>query len=146
MSFWELVLTICTIASSALSYIGTSSHYVAVSSGTAAAVTSWVSYSDLLRKIELYNKTVRSINELLWYWKSLDDVERANIETINKLIETGEAILASERQAWITAEKKNVDKEIEGESESASSNTNKTSVRGAHGTLRQKRARVAPLS
>ena len=146
MSFWELVLTICTIASSALSYIGTSSHYVAVSSGTAAAVTSWVSYSDLMRKIELYNKTVRSINELIWYWKSLDDVERANIETINKLIETGEAILASERQAWITAEKKNVDKEIEGESESASSNTNKTSVRGAHGTLRQKRARVAPLS
>jgi hypothetical protein len=145
MSFWELVLTICTIASSALSYIGTSSHYVAVSSGTAAAVTSWVSYSDLLRKIELYNKTVRSINELIWYWKSLDDVERANIETITKLIETGEAILASERQTWITPEK-NADKEVEGESESASSNTNKTSVRGALGTLLQKRARVTPLS
>jgi hypothetical protein len=78
--------------------------------------------------------------------RSLDDVERANIETITKLIETGEVILASERQAWITAEKKNADKEIEGESESASSNTNKTSVSGAHGTLRQKRARVAPLS
>ena len=145
MNFWELVLTICTIASSALSYTGTSSHYVAVSSGTAAAVTSWVSYSDLLRKIELYNKTVRSINELIWYWKSLDDVERANIETITKLIETGEAILASERQTWIIPEK-NADKEVEGESESASSNTNKTSVRGALGTLLQKRARVTPLS
>jgi len=98
------------------------------------------------QRCSTYFSNARSICEPTSAFISLDDVERANIETITKLIETGEAIMASERQAWITAEKKNVDKEIEGESESASSNTNKTSVSGAHGTLRQKRARVAPLS
>ena len=139
MSFWELILSICTIASSVLSYIGTTSHFVAVSSGTAAAVTSWVSYNDLLRKIELYSNVVRAINDLIWWWKSLDDIERANTVTINKLIETGEQILAAERLAWVAA--KQDDKGTEEGSGSEAGGLSKTSVRGRE-SLR--RSRVTP--
>ena len=105
--FWELVLTCCTVASATLSYLDSTSHYVAVSSSVAAAVTSWLSHVELSRRIERYSNTVRSINDLLWWWESIDDVERANTMNITKLIETGESVLATERLTWIAAARKN---------------------------------------
>ena len=94
---------LCTIASATLSYGGTSAHWVAVSSAAAAAVTSWMSHDELTRRIERYSNAVRAINDLVWWWKSLDDAERANTAQISRLIENGEAILATERLAWIAA-------------------------------------------
>eukprot|EP00937_MAST-01D_sp_MAST-1D-sp2_P004274 g4274.t1 len=103
---WEVVLTACTIASATLSYAGSTAQWVAVSTAIATAVTSWVSYDDLARRIERYSNAVRAVDDLIWWWKSLDDAERANTLYISKLIETGEAILAAERLAWIAAAKK----------------------------------------
>lgn len=105
--FWELILTCCTVASATLSYLDSTSHYVAVSSSVAAAVTSWLSHVELSRRIERYSNTVRSINDLVWWWESFDDVERANAMNITKLIETGESVLATERLTWIAAARKN---------------------------------------
>ena len=39
-------------------------------------------------------------------WKSLDDIERSNVEFISRLIEDGEAIISNERLAWLTAARK----------------------------------------
>ena len=36
----------------------------------------------------------------MWWWKSLDDIERSNVEFISRLIEDGEAIISNERLAW----------------------------------------------
>ena len=88
-------------------------HWVAVSSATAAAVTSWVSHDELARRIELHSNAVRSIDDLIWWWRSLDDAERANHACITKLIETGESILATERISWIAAAK-GEDKDADG--------------------------------
>ena len=96
----------CTIASATLSYAGNTAHWVAVSSAVAAAVTSWMSHDELSKRIERYSSAVRAINDLIWWWKSLDDAERANTAHITKLIETGESILATERLAWIAAARK----------------------------------------
>jgi hypothetical protein len=101
--FWEIVLTCCTVASATLSYLDGTSGYVAISSSVAAAVTSWLSHAELVRRIERYSKSVRAIDDLLWWWKSLDDAERAGIANITKLIETGEKILSAERLAWMAA-------------------------------------------
>ena len=38
--------------------------------------------------------------------KSLDDIERSNVEFISRLIEDGEAIISNERLAWLTAARK----------------------------------------
>jgi hypothetical protein len=111
--FWELILTVCAVASSTLSYLGSMAHWVAVSSATAAAVTSWVSHDELARRIELHSNAVRSIDDLIWWWRSLDDAERANHACITKLIETGESILATERISWIAAAK-GEDKDADG--------------------------------
>ena len=42
----------------------------------------------------------------MWWWKSLDDIERSNVEFISRLIEDGEAIISNERLAWLTAARK----------------------------------------
>jgi hypothetical protein len=50
---------------------------------------------------------VRSINNLVWWWTSIDDVERSNATNMTKLIETGESILSTEWLTWIAAARKN---------------------------------------
>jgi len=65
---------------------------------------------------------VRSINELVSWWKSLDDVDHASAENITRLIEMGENIINSERQSWLTAtsseDKKNAKEDDKQEEES----------------------------
>ena len=53
-----------------------------------------------------YTTAVRSLERLMWWWKSLDDIERSNVEFISRLIEDGEAIISNERLAWLTAARK----------------------------------------
>ena len=101
--FWEFVLTACTVASASLSYIRSTASYVAISSAVAAAVTSWKSHDELTRRTERYSNAVRDINDLVWWWKSLDDPERANTSYIARLVETGESILGTEQRAWSAA-------------------------------------------
>ena len=134
---WELILTCCTVASATLSYLDDTSHYVAVSSSVAAAVTSWLSHVELTRRIERYSNTVRSINDLIWWWESLDDAERANTANITKLIETGESVLATERLAWIAAARKN---------DEAAADDDKGQARDAPGdpSTQGRRSKVAP--
>lgn len=132
--FWELILTICTVASASLSYAGSSAaSYVAVSSATAAAVTSWGSFDELAKRIERYSNAVRGINELVWWWKSLTDSERALNANITKLIEHGESLLSTERLAWLAA----VQRDQDGKPEPGSNDKRERSQTGG-------RARVAP--
>merc|ERR1719352_659386 len=69
----------------------------------AGAVQSWMSHDELVRCIERYSNLVRAIDDLIWWWMSLEDVERANTSNITTLIKTGESIIATERLAWMTA-------------------------------------------
>ena len=49
---------------------------------------------------------LHSIERLQWWWRSLDDIERASATNISLLVESGEAIISAERLAWLTAFKK----------------------------------------
>eukprot|EP00964_Phaeocystis_antarctica_P124116 scaffold87806_cov63-Phaeocystis_antarctica.AAC.5 len=66
----------------------------------AGAVVSWSEFSETERKIERYTRAVRSIKKVLSWWDVLTDVEKAGADNITTLIETGESIIADERQAW----------------------------------------------
>ena len=61
---------------------------------------SWSEFSETERKIERYTRAVRSIKKVLSWWDVLTDVEKAGADNIATLIETGESIIADERQAW----------------------------------------------
>ena len=43
---------------------------------------------------------MRSVKKVLSWWDVLTDVEKAGADNIATLIETGESIIADERQAW----------------------------------------------
>ena len=82
------------------------SAYVVVATSLAAGITSWNAHDDLSRRVSRYTNAVRSIERLLWWWQSLDDIERASASNIALLVESGEAIISAERLAWITAFKR----------------------------------------
>jgi len=103
LCFWEVVVTLATVSSAVLAYVDDVRSFAAVAAAVGAAVTSWGAHTDYSARIERYTGTVRSINKLVAWWKSLDDVERASPTQISLLVETGESIISSERQAWLMA-------------------------------------------
>ena len=90
---------LCTSSSAVLSYLDLASWVIGVTS-LAGAVVSWSEFSETARKIERYTRAVRSIKKVLSWWDVLTDVEKAGADNIATLIETGESIIADERQAW----------------------------------------------
>ena len=90
---------LCTASSAVLSYLDLASWVIGVTS-LAGAVVSWSEFSETERKIERYTRAVRSVKKVLSWWDVLTDVEKAGAGNIATLIETGESIIADERQAW----------------------------------------------
>lgn len=90
---------LCTASSAVLSYLDLASWVIGVTS-LAGAVVSWSEFSETERKIERYTRAVRSVKKVLSWWDVLTDVEKAGADNIATLIETGESIVADERQAW----------------------------------------------
>ena len=82
------------------------SAYVVVATSLAAGITSWNAHDDLSRRVSRYTNAVRSIERLLWWWQSLDEIDRSSTSNIARLVESGEAIISAERLAWLTAFKK----------------------------------------
>lgn len=76
--------------------------WVVVVTSAGGAVTAWVEFADLARKIERYTTAVRSLDKLLTWWVSLGEVEKASTMTISRLISTGESIISEERLAWVS--------------------------------------------
>ena len=59
----------------------------------------WGEFSDVASKTERYSRAVGALNDLLDWWTSLSDVEKASREAAEKLTRTAEGILADER-SW----------------------------------------------
>lgn len=93
-----LLLT-CTIATAVLSRYGLAPYVVTITS-LAAAVTSWSEFADLRRKMERYNRAIRTLRKLLSFWMSLTEVEKASTEAISHLVMMGESAIADERLGW----------------------------------------------
>merc|ERR1712146_153216 len=86
-------------ASSTLAYLDLAAKVVFVTSA-AAAFTSWAEFSDSSRKVERYNRAIRSLKKLRAFWDVLSDVEKAATENITTLVLTSESIMSDERSAW----------------------------------------------
>jgi len=95
----RMTLVMVTATSTILSYLE-KSPYVIVVTTLGGTIISWTEFSETAKKIERYARAIRSLKILLFWWDVLTDVEKAGTDTISKLIETGESIIADERQAW----------------------------------------------
>ena len=77
-----------------------------VLTSAASALTTWIEFSDITRKVERYSNAVNSLNTLLGLWKVQSQVQKASRHSISALITSGESILSDERLAWMLTAKK----------------------------------------
>jgi hypothetical protein len=82
---------------------------VVIITGFAGAVTSWQEFADVSRKTERYTRAMFQLQNMLSWWKSLSEVERASKEIISQLIHTSEGIISEERVAWVSTASKQVE-------------------------------------
>ena len=66
----------------------------------AAALTSWQEYTDVGRKTERYTRSVQGLRDLLDWWRSLGEVEKASKTVISQLVNGTESIINAEQTAW----------------------------------------------
>jgi hypothetical protein len=68
------------------------SNYVSISASVAAAITSWMEYSNTATKIGRYNGTASGIESLILWWSSLPEVEKSIVTRIDALVCRGEQV------------------------------------------------------
>ena len=100
---------------------------VVIITGFAGAVTSWQEFADVSRKTERYTRAMFQLQNMLSWWKSLSEVERASKEIISQLIHTSEGIISEERVAWVSTASKQV------EENGSSSSPSKKSIKARRG-------------
>ena len=98
-TIWQMLTFVCTTAGAVLAYSG-QSQYVAIISATATAISSWMAFERLQERLQRYTTTVRSLENLLSWWASLNDISKAAEPNITRLVQDGERIVTSERLAW----------------------------------------------
>ena len=67
----------------------------------AAGVTAWIEYSGVSAKMTRYTNDVIGLQNLLLWWDSISDVEKASASTINHLVETTESLILMEVSARV---------------------------------------------
>ena len=96
---------------------------MAIFTAAATGVTSWSEFSESQRKMERYSGAVGSLQDLLTWWNSLDEVHRASKEAIGRLIHGAEAAINLEQIAWTSSGQQKSDAQQEGNAQSKSSST-----------------------
>ena len=97
----KVLLLLCALASTLLSHYQLAVYVIAITS-SAAALTSWQEYTDASSKTERYTRAAFELQNVLSWWKSLSEVEKANTSIIAQLIHSAEGIISEERLAWMS--------------------------------------------
>ena len=77
-------------------------------------------FSDLQAKTERYTRAANTLTDLLDWWASLGEVEKASKAVINHLVKTTEEIVSEELLAWTStgsAKDKEKEEEVDEDSE-----------------------------
>lgn len=72
----------------------------AVVSVTTASITAYLEFLGTNSKISRYSSTVHSLQELVYWWQTLPQIDRSVISNIDHLVLTCEELLQREQQAW----------------------------------------------
>ena len=106
---WKTILIVAVVllsvaASSLARYQFVS--LVVMATAASSAVTSWSEFSDLESKSERYTRAISALKNLLDWWKSLTEVQKASRESIGHLVLTSEGIIGEEQIGWTSVAKK----------------------------------------
>lgn len=97
----KLFVILCSITVTTLAYLRLDRWVISITTA-ASLVVSWSEFVDLARKAERYTLAVQGLKNLLSWWSTLSEVEKASKEMIARLIEAGESIISDERNAWLS--------------------------------------------
>ena len=109
----RLVVVLFSVAASALARYKLVA-LVVVATAASSAPTSWIEFTDMASKAERYTQTVSGLKNLLNWWASLTEVQKASRESIGKLIITSENIITQEQTGWTSIMSKNDSSSING--------------------------------
>ena len=79
---------------------------VVMATSASSAITSWDEFADLESKSERYTRAISGLRNLLDWWKSLTEVQKASRESIGHLVLTSEGIIGEEQIGWTSVAKK----------------------------------------
>mmetsp|Transcript_46060 Transcript_46060/g.108560 ORF Transcript_46060/g.108560 Transcript_46060/m.108560 type:complete len:91 (-) Transcript_46060:11-283(-) len=82
-----------------------------------AAVTGWMEFTSVAEKLSRYNSALVAFRNLLLWWNSLTQVEKASLAVVNNLVGTAENIICNEVNAWAAVQAEGKKEEGEGEEE-----------------------------
>jgi hypothetical protein len=110
--------------------------FITIVSGAVVSLVSWAEFSEAPSKVERYTKSITSLKNLLCWWDSLGDVQKATKDAIGKLVITSETIISEEQLAWTSSSSKqggpdSSKDEAAAEDESESSRGKRDSTKGA---------------
>ena len=103
-SFFKFLIVLLSVAGSALARYQMVSIVVAVTAAS-TALTSWVEFADMSSKAKRYSRVITGLKNLLDWWNSLTEVQKASRERIGQLITTSEGLIAEEQIGWMSMSK-----------------------------------------
>merc|ERR1711933_552091 len=104
------VLTfMCTTLSSVVAYVG-EDVMVALLTTLASVIVAWSEFVGVGRKISRYSGAITSLKETLTWWDSLNEVEKASMINIPRLVLEVETIITNEHLAWKSTSSSEKDK------------------------------------
>ena len=65
-----------------------------------AAITAYLEFSGTNSKIGRYSFTVHRLQELVYWWQTLRQIDRSAVPNIDRLVLTAEELLQKEQHAW----------------------------------------------
>ena len=65
-----------------------------------ACITAYLEFSGTNSKISRYSFTVHALQELIYWWQTLPQIDRSVVANIDRLVLTCEELLQREQQAW----------------------------------------------
>ena len=76
---------------------------VAIVTSVTTSVAAWLEFHSTAQKVSRYNGIIVSLSNILLWWDSMGDVDKASPTNIDLLVQMGEATLNAERGAWLSA-------------------------------------------
>jgi hypothetical protein len=98
-SLSQTLLLLGSIASGVLAFADFAVWAAAVSI-VASAITAYLEYQGTAGKIDRYSVTVHALQELVFWWQTLPQIDRSVVANIDRLVLSCEDILQREQQAW----------------------------------------------
>lgn len=100
-AIFETVSISSAVASTVLAFAGYST-YTAVPTAVMTACTAYAKFVAPDTKLQRYSDTIAGIDRVLLGWRSLTDVEQANVANVSELVADCEDLFSAERQAWVS--------------------------------------------